>query len=103
MTKKTHFARPVAEADIAGECFTHDLKWYSGGVECPACVAEVKLAAAADALREANGLVQDFLDDVGTLDKRPYKAWEWFKSYGIYFGKLAAKFDTVLARLGGDK
>lgn len=57
------------------------------------------LAAAVDALREANVLVQDFLDDNRMLDKRPYKALEWFKSYGIYFGKLATKLDTVLNHL----
>ena len=27
-----------------GECFEHDLRWFSGGVECPVCRV-VKLAA----------------------------------------------------------
>ena len=34
---------------MSGECFEHDLQWYSGGIECPLCA----LASERDRLREA--------------------------------------------------
>ena len=40
-------------AVMAGECFEHDLRWFSGGIECPVCKAKQELSAFTDAIRKA--------------------------------------------------
>ena len=38
---------------MSGECFEHDLQWYSGGIECPLCALTSERDRLAEALKEA--------------------------------------------------
>ena len=59
---------------MSGECFEHDLQWYSGGIECPLCA----LTSERDRSREAAILLMtqyDSLDDFvmgGNLTNEPF-------------------------------
>ena len=40
---------------MSGECFEHDLQWYSGGIECPVCT----LTSERDRLWEVKKLARE--------------------------------------------
>jgi len=53
---------------MSGECFEHDLQWYSGGIECPLCTLTSERDRLWEALTDAIDLI-DRHHEVGYEEK----------------------------------
>jgi hypothetical protein len=48
--------QPPGSDYVYGECYEHDIRWYTGAVECPLCAANAELQALREAVEAAKRL-----------------------------------------------
>lgn len=58
-TRSPHVSVDYGGSQMIGECVRHDLQWFSGGDDCPACVLEAKLEELIEEKQRERKLAED--------------------------------------------